>query len=98
MFYSPDGSSKLLKLTVAISFSAALIVSPLALAAEEPGKEKLDAVAEKTLTGEIVDLMCYADHNASGDAHAWHRASKSPASRSLGSRGTTRVAPCSAHS
>jgi hypothetical protein len=70
MFYSPDGNSKLLKLTVAITFSAALIVSPLALAAEEPGKEKLDAAAEKTLTGEIVDLMCYADHSASGEKHA----------------------------
>src|SRR6266446_380703 len=70
MFYSPDGSSKLLKLTVAISFSAALVVSPLAFAAEEPGKEKLDAASMKTVTGEIVDLMCYADHNAMGDKHA----------------------------
>lgn len=42
----------------------------MAFAAEEPGKEKLDAAAEKTLTGEIVDLMCYADHNASGEKHA----------------------------
>jgi hypothetical protein len=70
MLYSPDGTSKLLKFTVAVSFSAALIVSPLALAAEEPGKEKLAAASEKTLTGEIVDLMCYADHGATGDAHA----------------------------
>lgn len=68
--YSPDRTSKLLKFTVAVSFSAALVVSPLALAAEEPGKEKLDAAAEKTVTGEIVDLMCYADHNATGDKHA----------------------------
>ena len=70
MLYSPDRTSKLLKLTVAVSFSAALVVSPLALAAEEPSKEKLDAAAEKTVTGEIVDLMCYADHNATGDKHA----------------------------
>ena len=70
MLYSPDRTSKLLKFTVAVSFSAALVVSPLALAAEEPGKEKLDAAAEKTVTGEIVDLMCYADHNAMGDKHA----------------------------
>ena len=70
MLYSPDKTSNLLKFTVAVSFSAALIVSPLALAAEEPGKEKLDAAAEKTVTGEIVDLMCYADHNATGDKHA----------------------------
>ena len=70
MLYSPDRTSKLLKFTVAVSFSAALVVSPLALAAEEPGKEKLDAAAEKTVTGEIVDLMCYADHNATGEKHA----------------------------
>ena len=70
MLYSPDRTSKLLKFTVAVSFSAALVVSPLALAAEEPSKEKLDAAAEKTVTGEIVDLMCYADHNATGEKHA----------------------------
>ena len=70
MLYSPDRTSKLLKFTVAVSFSAALVVSPLALAAEEPGKEKLDAAAEKTVTGEVVDLMCYADHNATGEKHA----------------------------
>jgi hypothetical protein len=70
MLYFPDKTSNLLKFTVAVSFSAALIVSPLALAAEEPGKEKLDAAAEKTVTGEIVDMMCYADHNATGDKHA----------------------------
>lgn len=70
MLYFPDRTSKLLKFTVAISFSAALVVSPLALAAEEPGKEKLDAAAEKTITGEVVDLMCYADHNAMGEKHA----------------------------
>lgn len=70
MLYSADRTSKLLKLAVAVSFSAALVVSPLALAAEEPGKEKLAAAAEKTLTGEIVDLMCYVDHNATGDKHA----------------------------
>src|ERR1700730_208864 len=70
MLYSPDRTSKLLKFTVAVSFSAALVVSPLALAAEEPSKEKLDAVAQKSVTGEIVDLMCYVDHNAAGDKHA----------------------------
>jgi hypothetical protein len=60
----------LLKFAVAVSFSGALAVSPLALAAEEPGKEKLAAAAEKILTGEIVDLMCYADHGATGEKHA----------------------------
>ena len=70
MFYFSDGTSKLLKFTVAVSFSAAIALSPLALAAEEPGKGNLDSAAEKTVTGEIVDLMCYADHNAMGEKHA----------------------------
>ena len=69
MFYSPDGTSKLLKIAVTVTFTAAVLVSPLAYAAE-PNKEKLDAASDKTLTGEIVDLMCYADHNATGEKHA----------------------------
>jgi hypothetical protein len=60
-----------LKITVAVTFSAALALSPLALAQEhEHGKDSLDAAASKTVTGEVVDLMCYVDHNASGDKHA----------------------------
>ena len=70
MLYSPDRTSKWLKFTVVASFSAGLVLSPLAFAAEEPGKEKLDAAAEKTLSGEVIDLMCYADHSAAGDKHA----------------------------
>jgi hypothetical protein len=68
MFYPTDKTSKLLKGTVAVAFTAALFVSPLALA--EESKEKLDASATKTVTGEVVDLMCYADHNATGEKHA----------------------------
>jgi hypothetical protein len=60
-----------LKVTVAVTFSAALAFSPLALAQEhQHGKDSLDAAANKTVTGEVVDLMCYVDHNASGDKHA----------------------------
>jgi hypothetical protein len=70
MLYSPDRTSKWFKLTVVAGFSAGLVLSPLAFAAEEPGKEKLDASAEKTLSGEIIDLMCYADHSATGEKHA----------------------------
>jgi hypothetical protein len=70
MLYSPDRTSKWLKFTVVASFSAALVLSPLAFAHEEHDKEKLAAASEKTLTGEIIDLMCYADHNATGEKHA----------------------------
>ena len=70
MLYSPDRTSKWLQFAVVGAFSAGLVLSPLAFAHEEHEKEKLAAAAEKTLTGEIVDLMCYADHNATGEKHA----------------------------
>ena len=70
MLYSPDRTSKWFQFTVVASFSAGLIFSPLAFAHEDHEKEKLAAAAEKTLTGEIVDLMCYADHNSTGEKHA----------------------------
>jgi hypothetical protein len=70
MLYSPDRTAKWFKFTVAAGFSAALVLSPLVFAHEEHEKEKLAAASEKTLTGEIVDLMCYADHKATGEEHA----------------------------
>jgi len=60
---------KSLKVAVAAGFISALAFSPLALAAEQ-GKENLDAAASKEITGEVVDMMCYVDHNAMGDKHA----------------------------
>src|SRR5256885_12880591 len=48
---------------------ASFATAPLALAHDEHGKDKLDASAEKTVTGEIVDMMCYVDHNAVGEEH-----------------------------
>src|SRR2546426_11897250 len=57
------------KAAVAIVFSTSLALAPIALAHEHE-KEKLDASGEKTVTGEIVDMMCYVDHNATGDKHA----------------------------
>ncbi len=58
-----------MQVAVAVAFTAALATSPLAFAAEQ-GKEPLDASATKEVTGEIVDMMCYVDHNAMGDKHA----------------------------
>ena len=60
---------KPLKIAVAAGFISALAFSPLALA-EEQGKDSLDASASKEITGEVVDMMCYVDHNATGDKHA----------------------------
>ncbi len=56
-----------MKVAVALTFTAALATSPLALAEEH---EKADATATKEVTGEIVDMMCYVDHNAMGEKHA----------------------------
>ena len=55
-----------MKVAVTLAFTAALASAPLAFA---QGEEKSDA-ASKELTGEIVDMMCYVDHNAIGEKHA----------------------------
>src|SRR5438105_1787456 len=59
------------KTAVSAMFVLALILSPFALAHDpaEHGKENLSAGAEKSVTGEIVDMMCYVDHNAVGETH-----------------------------
>lgn len=70
MLYSPDRIPKWFQIAVVASFSAGLLFSPVAFAHDDHEKEKLSAAAEKTITGEIVDLMCYADHGATGEKHA----------------------------
>jgi hypothetical protein len=71
MFNSTSNNLSILKVSVAATFIAALAVSPLAVAQEhEHGKDKLDAGSSKEVTGEVVDMMCYVDHNAVGDKHA----------------------------
>jgi predicted lipoprotein with Yx(FWY)xxD motif len=55
-----------MKVTVTLAFAAALAMAPLAVAAEKAA----DDAATKEVTGEIVDMMCYVDHNATGDKHA----------------------------
>jgi hypothetical protein len=70
MFNSSRSQPSVLKIAVVATFIAALAVSPLALAQEhEHGKQDLTAAAEKTVTGEVVDMMCYVDHNAVGEKH-----------------------------
>ena len=70
MFNSTSNHPSVLKIAVAATFVAALTISQLAVAHEHEGKDKLDAGADKEVTGEIVDLMCYVDHAATGDKHA----------------------------
>jgi len=71
MFNSEPHQPTVLKVAVSAAFIAALACSPLALAQEhEHGKQDLTAAAEKSVTGEVVDLMCYIDHGATGDKHS----------------------------
>ena len=70
MFNSTTNKPAILKVAVAATFIAALAVAPLAIAQEhEHGKEDLSASAEKSVSGEVVDMMCYVDHNAMGEKH-----------------------------
>jgi len=67
MFNSTPNKLTVLKVAVAATFVGALALSPLAFAQEdEHGK---DAAASKEVTGEVVDMMCYVDHNAMGEKH-----------------------------
>ena len=71
MFTSTSFKTSVIRITLTATFIAALAISPLALAqGHEQGKQDLTASAEKTVTGEVVDLMCYIDHGAMGDKHA----------------------------
>jgi hypothetical protein len=67
MFNSTNNRPTILKIAVTAAFAAALAVSPLALAQEH--EHGTDTVASKEVTGEVVDVMCYVDHNAVGEKH-----------------------------
>ena len=67
MFNSTQSRPTVLKVAVVATFIAALAVSPLAIAQEH--EHSSDAAASKEVTGEVVDLMCYVDHNATGEKH-----------------------------
>jgi hypothetical protein len=59
-----------LKIAAILSFILAIAISPWAIAHEhEQGKDSDDAASAKEVTGEIVDMMCYVDHNAVGEQH-----------------------------
>lgn len=54
----------LLKTTAALALIAGLCLPVLKSNAAD------STATTKTITGEVVDLMCYLDHGASGDKHA----------------------------
>jgi len=68
MFNSSRSNPSVLKAVIVATFIAAFAISPLAVAQEhEHGKDA--AAASKEVTGEVVDMMCYVDHNAVGEKH-----------------------------
>ena len=67
MFNSTNNRPTVVKIVVAATFIAALAVSPLAIAQEH--EHGGDTAASKEVTGEVVDMMCYVDHNAVGEKH-----------------------------
>jgi hypothetical protein len=67
MFNSTNNKPALWKVALTATFIAALTFSPLAVAQEH--EHGGDAVASKEVTGEVVDMMCYVDHNAVGEKH-----------------------------
>jgi hypothetical protein len=67
MFNSTNNKPTVLKVAVTATFIAALAASPLAIAQEH--EHAAQAGASKEVTGEVVDMMCYVDHNAVGEKH-----------------------------
>jgi len=67
MFNSTNSRPAVLKVAVTATFIAALACAPLAIAQEHEHGD--DAAASKEVTGEVVDMMCYVDHNAVGEKH-----------------------------
>ena len=67
MFNSISNKPTVLKVAVTATFIAALASAPLAIAQEH--EHGSDDAASKEVTGEVVDMMCYVDHNAVGEKH-----------------------------
>src|SRR5512133_1805129 len=65
--FNSTNKPTVLRVAVTATFIAALAVSPLAIAQEH--EHGSDTAASKEMTGEVVDMMCYVDHNAVGEKH-----------------------------
>src|ERR1044071_1684841 len=64
MFNSTNSKPTLMKIAVTATLIAVL---PLAIAQDH--EQGGDTAASKEVTGEVVDMMCYVDHNAVGEKH-----------------------------
>lgn len=77
MLTSTSPSFGVVKFVTTSVFVTALALSPCVLAHDHDEKgaapaagAAADSAGSKTVTGEIVDLMCYVDHSATGEKHA----------------------------
>ena len=69
MFNSTSNLFSIPRLGVTVIFVAALSVSALTVAIAHDQESSGGKTSEKQLTGEVVDMMCYLDHNAVGEKH-----------------------------
>jgi hypothetical protein len=67
MFNSINSKPTAMKIAVTATLIGAFAVAPLAIAQEQ--NQGGDTAASKEVTGEVVDMMCYVDHNAVGPKH-----------------------------
>src|ERR1700675_1784851 len=65
--FNSTNKPTVLRVAVTAIFIAGLACAPLAIAQEHEHSD--DAAASKEVTGEVVDMMCYVDHNAVGEKH-----------------------------
>jgi hypothetical protein len=67
MINSTNNKPSVWRVALTATFIAALACAPLAIAQEHQHGD--DTAASKEVTGEVVDMMCYVDHNAVGEKH-----------------------------
>jgi len=67
MINSTNNKPSVWRVALTATFIAALACAPLAIAQEHEHGD--DTAASKEVTGEVVDMMCYVDHNAVGEKH-----------------------------
>src|SRR6059058_4769027 len=67
MLNSTNNKPTVLRVAVSAIFIAGLACARVAIAQEHEHGD--DAAASKEVTGEVVDMMCYVDHNAVGEKH-----------------------------
>ena len=65
LMFNSTNKPTVLRVAVTAIFIAGLACAPLAIAQEHGD----DAAASKEVTGEVVDMMCYVDHNGVGEKH-----------------------------